>query len=336
MIDIHEIMKESNNNQTMYPELNDNLYSGLNEFSSSKIIGIISSAINIVFFTPLFYSIIWYEKYGSGIHRTLINQLVSSCCWLLIAFNLFVQIPVVVFSLIGAAPELTCTLTMMVQSVVTVQSNLLMIAISAVKYFYIFIIKSPSGVNDEFWCQLINISTTFFACLSQAVFLLWPGKFPFNYYVCTGTDPRLIKGTTKVNIFLPLSFFTNIVVYIFVFVKIKIYVSRDPIPTIQTVGSSKPLPSLLEFILKTSLADLATMAVVIVCITIIQTLFHILNYLSPEKLGTYPYNHLYHIFQHLIPAILHFLILLFNFIGHSHMRKTIWIEILDLFHIISN
>ena len=329
-------MTEKYGNQLINLQLNETLYSGLNEFNCSKIIGIISSITNIVFFTPLFYSIIWYEKYGFGMHRTLINQLVSSCCCLLIAFNLFVQIPVLVFSLTGSAPEFPCTLVMMVQSVVTVESNLLMIAISSVKYVYIVIIKSPSGLNDDFWCHLINIVTTFFACLSQVVFIFLPGKFPFTYYVCTGTDPRLIKGTTKLNIFLPFTFLANLVAYIFVFVKIKIYASRDPIPTIQAVGSSKPLPSLLDFILKTSLADLTIMAVVIVCTTIIQTLFNILNSLSPEKLGTYPYNHLYHIFQLVIPAILHFLILLFNFVGHRHMSKTVWLEILELFHKIGN
>ena len=45
--------------------------------------------------------IIWYEKYGSNQHRTLINQLAASNCWLAIIFNVVVQTSEIVLSIFG-------------------------------------------------------------------------------------------------------------------------------------------------------------------------------------------------------------------------------------------
>jgi hypothetical protein len=99
-------MDEFLNFQTTVNQSSQDLYAGLYELSAFKMFAIISSILNVVFFTPLFYSIIWYEKYCLGIHRTLINQLVSSCCWVAICYNTFVQIPEVIFSFVGVAPEI--------------------------------------------------------------------------------------------------------------------------------------------------------------------------------------------------------------------------------------
>jgi hypothetical protein len=43
-----------------------------------EVMGIVISFFNILFTTPLFWSVIWHERFGSDVKRTLLNQLVSS------------------------------------------------------------------------------------------------------------------------------------------------------------------------------------------------------------------------------------------------------------------
>ena len=46
-----------------------------------RALGITTSLLNFLVLTPLLYSIVWYERFGSDHPRTLINQLVASTCW---------------------------------------------------------------------------------------------------------------------------------------------------------------------------------------------------------------------------------------------------------------
>ncbi len=322
-------MDKFQNHQTAFNQSSQALYAGLYELSTFKMFAVISSIVNVVFFTPLFYSIIWYEKYCLGIHRTLINQLVSSCCWVAICYNTFVQFPEVVFSLVGVAPNIVCQLATTVHGMLIIWYNLLLLSISVVKYVYIFITKSPTGLNDGFWHFFINVNIIFLALLSQIVFSILPGKFPFTYYVCSGTDPRKIKDN-KMNILLVISLLGNILTYLFVLVKSKIYRSKD-LATAPIVQLNYSLPVLLGNILDTSLADFTTLAVGILFVLIFQFLIGILSSVDPGKLGIYPYKIIYHSFQHLIPFMMHSLILLYYFKRHKKMRKAVWAKIIDMF-----
>ena len=74
----------------------------------SMTAGLIVSLINFVLITPLLYSIVWYEHYGTDYQRTLLNQLVSSTCWNGIIYNLF-EIPAeVILELFGPFNKLFC------------------------------------------------------------------------------------------------------------------------------------------------------------------------------------------------------------------------------------
>ena len=42
-------------------------------------VGLCLAMISVI--VPMFYSIIWYERFGSDKKRTIINQLVSEICW---------------------------------------------------------------------------------------------------------------------------------------------------------------------------------------------------------------------------------------------------------------
>jgi hypothetical protein len=59
----------------------------------SMLIGLFSSIFNVIVLTPLFLAIVWYEKFGSGLPRTLLNQLVTSTWYQFINRTLIANIP---------------------------------------------------------------------------------------------------------------------------------------------------------------------------------------------------------------------------------------------------
>ena len=67
---------------------------GFLENGISKILALIVSIILSFLVPPFLYGIIWYERFGRDLKRTLINQLFGSICWYLIVSILILQLPV--------------------------------------------------------------------------------------------------------------------------------------------------------------------------------------------------------------------------------------------------
>jgi len=175
-----------------------NLFDGVYEIRPSKIVGIVISAINIFVISPLLYFVIWYEKFGSNHNRSLINQFATSGCWTALAYCFLIQVPELAIALKGALNSHFCYLHLMLKNVLGIQYTLLAAAIPFVKYLYIFVLKNPSGQNDDFLCLFFNLAIILLATLAQFVFLFLPGKNSYIFYVCSGEDPRQLKGV-KIN-----------------------------------------------------------------------------------------------------------------------------------------
>jgi hypothetical protein len=62
----------------------------------SKIFSIIFAIILLCISLPLLYGIIWYERYGVDLKRTLINQLFMSVCWYLMIGISFLQVSMII------------------------------------------------------------------------------------------------------------------------------------------------------------------------------------------------------------------------------------------------
>jgi hypothetical protein len=63
---------------------------------SDNLVKKISVAISVVFsvvIPPIVYSVVWFEKFGSGGKRTLINRLVAAVCWNGIVWSFTIQVP---------------------------------------------------------------------------------------------------------------------------------------------------------------------------------------------------------------------------------------------------
>ena len=130
------------------------IFEGLYEMRVPKVLGIFISVVNIVFTSPVIYFLIWYEKFESNHARSLVNQFVSSGCWTAFIYNVLGQTFEIGIALNkGPVSPVLCYPHAMLKIVLGMQYTWQAVSISVVKYLYIFVLKNPSGLHDDFWCQ---------------------------------------------------------------------------------------------------------------------------------------------------------------------------------------
>ena len=99
-------MEDFNSTKSSYQQI----CHGFLENGISKSLSVTYSLLLSCIALPLLYGIIWYERFGSDLKRTLINQLFSSVCWYLITSIIVVQLPLTVrFMIQNSLSCLYCT-----------------------------------------------------------------------------------------------------------------------------------------------------------------------------------------------------------------------------------
>ena len=78
------ILNDTNSSTSFDPPSKD-FYLCLFQFKLSKIMSILSACTILPFDIALFYGIIWYERFGTDNRRTLMNKLLTSSSWTIIA-----------------------------------------------------------------------------------------------------------------------------------------------------------------------------------------------------------------------------------------------------------
>ena len=73
-----------------------------------KYVTVVIQILLIILSVSVFYSIIWYERFGTDNKRTIVNKFVSSICWTGICWNLTVQIIIIVRFLHGPFNYYAC------------------------------------------------------------------------------------------------------------------------------------------------------------------------------------------------------------------------------------
>ena len=126
-------------------------FDGIYETGPAHVAAFVASWIIAPISIILFYSIIWFEHYGVDLKRTLINKSIASMCWCGIYLESFGFWVSSVRFLYGPLPSDVCYFkTAFTYS--TLASALLFQDISLVaRYFYIFVLKNPAAVEDDFW-----------------------------------------------------------------------------------------------------------------------------------------------------------------------------------------
>jgi len=150
--------------------------------------------------TVLMGFIIHFER--DNHNRTLINQLVSSLMWCAVFWNVVMQPVTFIRYTIGPIDSIIfCGIETVLRNVLCMHALLLFDSIILVQYLFLFHLKNPTAVQDDFWKFLLNI-WIFSACLLlQCVYMILPGKNPINFYMCVGKYPvRFQNIPVKMNI----------------------------------------------------------------------------------------------------------------------------------------
>ena len=99
----------------------------------------------------LLYGVIWFERFGSDLKRTLINKFVASICWATSVIVVFGHGLTLTRFIFGPLPKSVCwTRTLFLSSAVT-SILIFMDGILAAKFFYVFVLKNPAAMQDDFW-----------------------------------------------------------------------------------------------------------------------------------------------------------------------------------------
>ena len=167
-------------------ETTSDLFPALADNNLVRICSLAFAITSIILGPPLFYSIIWFERFGSDKKRTLINKLVATNCWIGISFSIFVQAPEVVRFIYGPLPHIICSVQNVLKFYFVCSYLLCSDAIIVSNYAYIFWLKNPAAFNDDFWCLFISLWIRCISMITMGTLHFLVEFKTFGCLICTG------------------------------------------------------------------------------------------------------------------------------------------------------
>ena len=330
-VSLREINR-SNMNSSAETEI---VFRAVFDWNASKTIEIFASLINIVFVSPFYFYVVWYERFGANHQRSLINQLLASVCASGVAYNVFVQTLDILVTAFGPFSFMFCHFRRLVRSSITLQVMLMTTAITVVKFVYIFVLRSPPDSNLEFWNTFICLWTLTCSFACQFVYQFLPGRNQINIYICSGSFDKALIGTpVKINQFARGVFVASVAW--FIFATFKIYRKRNK-TDIQTISLSvqvqqdhhRDFSAALKDIFKNSLVNTFMTAMGFVWFVPALAIPAYISSLDPEQFNSSPAAELYQFTEHglILFGMTNFIAMCYR--RNKTMRTTILREMRD-------
>ena len=210
-----------------------------------------------------------------------------------------------------------------------IASLLTMDSIMIIKNLFIFWLKNPASVNDDFWNVFLVQWIIGFSSIRQFTYMFWPERQPINYYVCVGQFPESGAALT----FLPRWFTISIplvsfALLLFTTVRVKLYKMKiapaqgDQLSVVQSIDKDLQANKKLYITLGVSLC-------------FVSLVIYNLKRVDPTNVNNYPNYHSFWIFHILTPlaiAVLASSILALK----VSMRKTLIKELSKKFELARN
>jgi len=265
------------------------------------------------------YSIIWFERFGSDLKRMFVNRIVSSVCWSIITWIIFVQIPEMIRYFSEPFSTKFCFVHLLLKNTLITQVIIFFDAVNIVRYLLIFWLKDPFQFQDDFWYLFANIWVITFSVTSQFIYLYLPGCQPLNYFICSGQyhPPCLATIPQKPNYSTPVLQLFSVVSHIFVTTRIQLHKRKQNQNQIN--------------IEKRNLTDYVT-TISNVTVMCVLTLFLVLfNRVQPEKAKDFP-NYLIIYGCHMfVPFLAVLSISSMYYVRQPKLRETIYKELVEWF-----
>ena len=262
----------------------------------------------------MFYAMDWFLQKSC-------SSAFCSGCWTCIAYNVLCQFPEMLQVIFGPLKiPFPCYLFVFTKNVVCIQYIVLLTAVAAAKYVFIFIRKNSLGQYDDFWCFFTNVAILIHSLIFQFVFLFLPGRKPFIYYQCASPEES-VSGMALLNVQLIIVYVLSLAVYIMVHVRIKLY-------QLQFLRADCPTErQRLEKITKSTLSSFFTLSSVLVLFTAGVSAAVFLNTIDPPKFKMFPYHHLALLNQHALPLAIFGHLVLSYYVSNAKLRDNVHREL---------
>ena len=262
----------------------------------------------------------------ASIDKNSIFLQVSSACWTILECGIFVQIPDIATYTIGPLPQTYCFFQAVIRSAIAAEFLLYLDAIVVIRFIYIFCLKNPAILKDEFWLCFINWWIKCFSFIFQLTWHLNSERQPIGFYICSGQDPTgdYKKPSTARGSIEIFSFF----LHIFVATKVARYkhtFSAGP-PTMSEFFKTLSLNDIESRSLSSFTTSLVNFA--LICLT--STNVIVLNKLEPATLNQYPYMILVYYAFLVSPCLLTLFAIIFYYISHKPLTKAIKWELKEI------
>jgi len=169
----------------------ENFYSGLLQLDFLKCINLVLNIVVIFIGPSLLYSVIWYERFGADLmYRTLLNQLLSHLCYMVLFTCILTRINYFGIFFFGPVTGIYCDVSIYFGRLSFVVTLTQITMRQILKYLYIFKWKSIVGLNDNFFAMFVTMLNLFLS--SAFVFVTYFLGFhneELDYHICTGRRP---------------------------------------------------------------------------------------------------------------------------------------------------
>ena len=141
----------------------------------------------------LLYSIRWYERYScQQTYRTLINQMLSHTCLIIIARCFIGRLPYLVILFMGPFSITTCSRFIFVARYFFLIIYVEILMWQALKFFYIFQWRHMVALNDSFVATFVTTCNLFFSGLfTFTTYMMEFQNSELEYHICTGHHPHV-------------------------------------------------------------------------------------------------------------------------------------------------
>ena len=272
-----------------------------------------------------------YKSYQA--QKSYLSFLLRTC----ISYFLFPQILDLARYTSSPMPPWICFINIFMKNVITIQVGLFFNGIFIFKYFCIFILKNPTGMQDEFWSLFIWRWVLAFSFISQSVVDFFPGQYSMNYLICIGKENVVSKSHgTKIlrnNVMLFVAVF-SLINCISLCLRIKMFqmgIDKHFVKNMTIFFSQKRI---LESLEKHSITDYLTSLYFVVYLCISLSILYTANIIDKTKVNYYPFYFYIYILQLALPLFFCFSIGLLYYVRHQSLRRIIFRELKIIFSLL--
>jgi hypothetical protein len=291
-----------------------------------KTISIIFATLSTPVCIFLLYGLIWFEKFGTDHRSTLANKFLSSTCWSLMCALVVCSLDIIRY-VVGPLPQMVCFLAVIARNTIQTQVVLFFNAILVTRYVFIFWIKNPGSVDDDFWCRFISIWIVCFSTTMNFVIYTLPVKQPMFFFVCADIDPQsMLAQSSK-----PLAVHEILSVLMLIVIKIRISIhKKNHQPTEPTNIFHKSY--VLAMIEKQNIADFTSNLIGLLSLTSLALLIFKVNSMDTTEINKFPNFLLLYFFQMFCPQLICLTVFMMNYNRCKNMRDTLKRELNEWFN----